>query len=64
TAARGPPPGSAVPPAGRRPGAPPPAPATGGLLPPAHGGPVTDPARLRAALGEAARLIAAADRRR
>ncbi|MFC7468253.1 hypothetical protein ACFQVA_12940 [Actinomadura keratinilytica] len=37
---------------------------TGWLLPPGDGGTVTDPARLRAALDEAARLIAAADRRR
>lgn len=35
---------------------------TGWLLPPADTGPVTDPAVLRAALGEAARLIEAADR--
>ncbi|MFD9726433.1 MULTISPECIES: hypothetical protein [unclassified Streptomyces] len=35
--------------------------ATGWLLPPEAVGPVTDPAVLRAALGEAARLIEAAD---
>ncbi|WP_176741104.1 hypothetical protein [Streptomyces agglomeratus] len=35
---------------------------TGWLLPPDDTGPVTDPAVLRAALGEAARLIEAADR--
>ncbi|MFJ6796539.1 hypothetical protein [Streptomyces sp. NPDC091268] len=40
----------------------PPAPgATGWLLPPEAVGPVTDPEVLRAALGEAARLIEAAD---
>ncbi|MBC9717027.1 hypothetical protein H9Y04_31290 [Streptomyces sp. TRM66268-LWL] len=33
----------------------------GWLLPPTDGDPVTDPAALRAALGEAARMIAAAD---
>jgi hypothetical protein len=36
--------------------------ATDWLLPPDTAGPVTDPAVLRAALGEAARLIEAADR--
>ncbi|MER5931269.1 hypothetical protein [Streptomyces sp. NPDC002054] len=36
-------------------------PSTGWLLPPEAGDPVTDPEVLRAALGEAARLIEAAD---
>lgn len=40
----------------------PPVTGTGWLLPPTDTGPVTDPAVLRAALGEAARLIEAADR--
>ncbi|MGW7053897.1 hypothetical protein [Streptomyces sp. NPDC054887] len=40
----------------------PPVSGTGWLLPPTDTGPVTDPAVLRAALGEAARLIEAADR--
>ena len=39
----------------------PPVTGTGWLLPPDAAGPVTDPAVLRAALGEAARLIEAAD---
>ncbi|MER5275119.1 hypothetical protein ABT025_05095 [Streptomyces sp. NPDC002809] len=39
----------------------PPAPGSGWLLPPAHDTPVTDPAVLRAALDQAARLIEAAD---
>ncbi|MDI3404360.1 hypothetical protein [Streptomyces cavernicola] len=39
----------------------PPVAGTGWLLPPADTGPVTDPTMLRAALGEAARLIEAAD---
>jgi hypothetical protein len=42
----------------------PPVTGTGWLLPPADTGHVTDPAALRRALGEAARLIEAADRRR
>ncbi|MFJ4922092.1 hypothetical protein [Streptomyces sp. NPDC088725] len=40
----------------------PPVVGTGWLLPPDAGGPVTDPEVLRKALGEAARLIEAADR--
>ncbi|MBT2488125.1 hypothetical protein J7E96_06205 [Streptomyces sp. ISL-96] len=40
----------------------PPLAGSGWLLPPTDTGPVTDPAVLRAALGEAARLIEAADR--
>ncbi|MEN8650250.1 hypothetical protein ABCR94_06315 [Streptomyces sp. 21So2-11] len=40
----------------------PPVSGTGWLLPPTDAGPVTDPAALRAALGEATRLIEAADR--
>ncbi|MGW0733707.1 hypothetical protein [Streptomyces sp. NPDC002851] len=40
----------------------PPVAGTGWLLPPADTGPVTDPVVLRAALGEAARIIEAADR--
>lgn len=56
--------GSACTTAGRRPGGAPAVAGTGWLLPPGEGGPVTDPAMLRAALAEAARLIAAADRRR
>ncbi|MBT2523898.1 hypothetical protein J7E91_00240 [Streptomyces sp. ISL-99] len=40
----------------------PPVTGSGWLLPPTDTGPVTDPAVLRAALGEAARLIEAADR--
>ncbi|MFD3516200.1 hypothetical protein [Streptomyces sp. NPDC058657] len=40
----------------------PPVTGTGWLLPPADTGHVTDPAALRRALGEAARLIEAADR--
>ncbi|MGW9282232.1 hypothetical protein ACWGSA_08685 [Streptomyces diastaticus] len=56
--------GSACTTAGRRPGGAPAVAGTGWLLPPGEGGAVTDPARLRAALDEAARLIAAADRRR
>ncbi|MGW0562646.1 hypothetical protein ACWDZ4_19000 [Streptomyces sp. NPDC003016] len=40
----------------------PPVSGTGWLLPPTDTGPLTDPAVLRAALGEAARLIEAADR--
>ncbi|MFP3992208.1 hypothetical protein U9R90_33010 [Streptomyces sp. E11-3] len=48
---------------GDRPLAPaPPVAGTGWLLPPTDTGPVTDPAVLRAALGEAARIIEAADR--
>jgi hypothetical protein len=43
---------------------PPPVDGAGWLLPPDTAGPVTDPAVLREALGEAARLIEAADRRR
>ncbi|WP_374684152.1 hypothetical protein [Streptomyces sp. ODS05-4] len=39
-------------------------PDSGWLLPPEDAGPVTDPVMLRAALGEAARLIEAADDRR
>ncbi|MHC0432485.1 hypothetical protein ACX6XY_20230 [Streptomyces sp. O3] len=39
----------------------PPVAGTRWLLPPAETGPVTDPAMLRAALGEAARIIEAAD---
>ncbi|MGW1891582.1 hypothetical protein ACWCP6_15190 [Streptomyces sp. NPDC002004] len=39
----------------------PPVEGTGWLLPPGEADPVTDPAVLRAALGEAARLIEAAD---
>ncbi|WP_031076186.1 hypothetical protein [Streptomyces sp. NRRL S-118] len=42
-------------------GAEPPVAGSGWLLPPADTGPVTDPVVLRAALGEAARLIEAAD---
>ncbi|MEU9089994.1 hypothetical protein [Streptomyces sp. NPDC048428] len=42
----------------------PPAPGSGWLLPPADDTPVTDPAALRAALDQAARLIEAADNRR
>ncbi|MDH6191255.1 hypothetical protein M2168_004287 [Streptomyces sp. CZ24] len=57
-------PGSVCTTAGRRPGGAPAVAGTGWLLPPGDGGTVTDPARLRAALDEAARLIAAADRRR
>ncbi|WP_258044700.1 hypothetical protein [Streptomyces sp. SM11] len=41
----------------------PPAAGSGWLLPPAAGAPVTDPAVLRAALDQAARLIEAADNR-
>ncbi|MFD4989193.1 hypothetical protein [Streptomyces sp. NPDC058374] len=57
-------PGSACTAAGhaRRPGAAPLVAGSGWLLPPGDGGPVTDPVMLRAALDEAARLIAAADR--
>ncbi|WP_434600386.1 hypothetical protein [Streptomyces sp. A5-4] len=40
----------------------PPVSGAGWLLPPTDTGPVTDPAALRAALGEATRLIEAADR--
>lgn len=46
----------------RRPLVEPPVTGTGWLLPPGHGVPVTDPALLRTALGEAARTIEAADR--
>ncbi|MEV6791569.1 hypothetical protein AB0M87_06125 [Streptomyces sp. NPDC051320] len=42
----------------------PPVQGTGWLLPPEQDAPVTDPLMLRAALGEAARLIEAADNRR
>lgn len=47
---------------GRRPAAEPPVSGAGWLLPPEYGAPVTDPALLRMALGEAARTIEAADR--
>ncbi|MEV7088595.1 hypothetical protein AB0O07_22365 [Streptomyces sp. NPDC093085] len=46
----------------RRAPADPPVTGSGWLLPPEATGPVTDPEVLRAALGEAARLIEAADR--
>ncbi|WP_446039321.1 hypothetical protein [Streptomyces sp. SID1121] len=46
----------------RTPAEEPPVTGTGWLLPPEASDPVTDPAVLRAALGEAARLIEAADR--
>ncbi|MGR8010396.1 hypothetical protein [Streptomyces hypolithicus] len=50
-------------PAGAPPAVPePPVGGSGWLLPPTHTGAVTDPDVLRAALGEAARLIEAADR--
>ncbi len=45
---------------GRRPAAGPAATGSGWLLPPEHAAPVTDPALLRIALGEAARTIEAA----
>lgn len=47
---------------GRRLATEPPVAGTGWLVPPGHGAPVTDPALLRMALGEAARTIEAADR--
>ncbi|GAA2228820.1 hypothetical protein GCM10010232_13630 [Streptomyces amakusaensis] len=51
-------------PPGGRPPAEPPVRGTGWLLPPSDPAQVTDPAALRRALGEAARLIEAADSRR
>ncbi|MGP4000987.1 hypothetical protein [Streptomyces sp. 8N706] len=47
---------------GRTPGGEPPVAGTGWLVPPVGDGDVTDPVMLREALGEAARMIEAADR--